>query len=112
MALTLDVQVIDEAYGNLKKAVNGDVIEGMTTLAAALQPVAQDAQIYADLLEGAKRVQEVYNTDYKPAVDATLENFSAEIDIANWLQKTADIGSVANAQIDSSIEKIDVDSLV
>lgn len=112
MALTLDPQVIDGAYGNLKKAVNGDVIDGMTALASALTPVAGDSQIYADLLAGAKEVQAKYNTDYKPAVDATLANFSAEIDIANWLAKQADIGSVANAQIDASMEKIDVDSLV
>lgn len=109
--MKLNQEQIRESIGRLKKAFNGDVIEVFNDLAVVLKEEKQngDNSVVDQAYEQCKKVQNIYN----PCVESMAGFFrDAEgvAEIAEYLEKQADMGEVGSHDASFANQGIDADA--
>lgn len=107
----LSKETIDESIGNLVKCINSDVMESCDELAAILMPERGKNEITDQVIAGCKTMQTVYN-EYITSAQTAIDTAKGVAEIAEYLEKRADMGTVASASVDFKSEAVDPASVV
>ena len=110
--INIDVNKIEESLGPLQGAANDDVIEVINQLAAALLPLQGDNELVDQAIEQCKAVQDMYNAGFLTTLEAKITEFKKVIDIGEWLQKSASVGTVTKIDTGAETGSIDADAVM
>ena len=112
--IQLDKEKLDGSIGLLTSAFNGNVLESFASLAQVLkeEQASVNNEVVNQAYEQCKKVQGIYN-DCLESLKGFFQDVNEVIDIAEYLEKQADMGSVgshdatfANQGIDASEVRI------
>lgn len=110
-AIKIDGQKIEESFGPLLHFANENVIDLIDQLAAVLKPQAGANELVDQTIELCRKVQNEYNNGFLTTLNDTVEEFKKVIDIGEYLNKMASVGTVSNLSTAVETDKIDPDSV-
>lgn len=109
--LNLDAQKIEETYGVIRKVAYGNIKELLDQLAAVVMPISDDSDLAAELLENCRKATTIYNDQYLPGLQDTIKEYEKVVDVAEYMQKKATTGSIAQADPTVKTANIDADAI-
>lgn len=104
--LKLDSQKLQDSIGNLKSAVNTDMLESMQNVANILQNTGDSNDQIDQALENCKKFQTQYNTTLA-GVDGYIGELGKVYDISEFMAKKATIGTVNSRDTGFSVKQTD-----
>lgn len=106
--LKLDSEKFNNSIGALKAASNDQIVESMTRVAQTLKNTGDSNPLVEQALEACKKFQNQYNVTLA-GIDGFIKETRKMYDIAEHMEKRANVGEVSsrdtafdNQQIDSS----------
>lgn len=109
---SVDEGRIRDSLGNLLRVSNGNVIDMIDQLAAALLPEQGSNELVDQMIACCKKTQDLYNHGgFLQTITDVITEFEKVIDINEYMSKQASVGSVTSTDTGAVTAKIDVDAV-
>lgn len=109
MGLALNKEQLDASIGALKATTNENILAHFEVIANILKDERGQNAITDQVFDACRKFQEQYN-NYVPGVHKLIEEFGSVIDIAEYLEKSADMGTVGSHDTGFVTEGIDAEA--
>lgn len=106
--MKLNAGKFQESIGAIKQVVNTEILEVMQSVAQALQNTGDTNRIVTDQLDNCKKFQTHYNTTLE-GVEAFMGELGKVYDIAEFMDKKANIGEVKSRNTGFGVNAIATD---
>ena len=109
--LKLDVQLIEESIGVLRKNTNQDILDTVSNVVNTVRSNGDENEITAQVMELGEKFQSQYNA-FMESTDGFIAEAGQYIDLAEYMKSKANIGDISSRDTSFKQDSIDTASVM
>lgn len=110
--IKLDAEEFSNTYAAINKASNTDVLDAMKALSAVLKTQEGESEIADQAMDACRSLADSYNNGFYESLVGLKKTFGELFDMAEWMQRNANIGGVSKTDTAFNAGKIDASKVM